>query len=816
MNAPPRDSGSARLRDIATRLVRELPWRSTTLWLIVLVNVILIALYVWSRRGQEIDIRIEAVGPRYVVAVDGRTAATGQFPNHSGGGVGFRLRANDYIASVAGPVGIDSIKITDAGSGEVLFDDDINGSAHEAWNVVTGDWQVQRGVLTTDTGGIIQVTKPEWRNYFVDVKLRNVSDVTVFVWMKDTESALRVDLPFFRGYRTLVQQWRDGAFVTAVTGQWLELDQHQSIRSITAMMLRPYPAMLSLILVTSLIALSSGYLRNPRIESALRRSGDAIANSSGQLMISLCVFAFALLWYILFFVSDDMPHVPDSVLYVFQSKIFASFQLTAPAPPGSSAIATSESFSIFHPHMDQVVDGRWFSHYPFGHPMFLAVGQLVHFPSIVPPLLGAACIALIYLVGRRIYGTTVGLLAAALLLFSPFFQMTASNYMSHNTAVFVILACLAFYTWKTARRWAAMLGAGLCFGLLFNIRPLPAFSFMLPFGALMLYELLRDSHELRARLVPYAAFAGGALVMFGLYMLYNLATTGNALESGYAEQGTFSEDTLGFGGTHTLAFGLQNQRQLLALMQLVAGGWPVFVGFGIAMLPFLMGSRHRWDCFLLAAFLSMTWFNILYRNPAVMNGPRFWYEGLPFLMLLTARGAIYLRDGAVTAAEWIHQRISTSPPSPSRAVTGVWVLGVVTALIAFSASGWMLQTRQAWAGIPFTPAKISELEDFNFSDDRLLTIADDMDIHNALVFVKKCTGWWCYGSEFWTNSPNLDNDVVWAEQQGTRADVELIAHYPDRNLYLADYNERTIRPVTADDIRKAATGFTPRPGGASQ
>jgi len=812
MTTPARDFGFARLRDVATRIVRELPWRSATLWLIVVVNLALIALYIWSRRGQEIDIHIEAIGPRYVVAVDGRTAATGQFPNHGSGGVGFRLRANDYIPSVAGPVGIDSIKITDAGTRQVLFQDDIEGSLDDEWDVFSGDWKVHRGVLTTGTGGIIQVTKPEWRNYFVDLKLRNVTDVTVFVWMQDPESAVRVDLPFFRGYRTLVQQWRGGEFVTSATGQWLELDQTQSVRSITAMMLRPYPAMLALILLTALIALASGYLRSSPLDQRLRGVGDAIVRSSSQLVIALCVFAFALLWYILFFVSDDMPHVPDSVLYVFQSKIFASFHLTAPAPPGSSLDATSESFSIFHPHMDQVVDGRWFSHYPFGHPMFLAVGQLVRFPSIVPPLLGAACIALIYLIGRRIYSTTVGLLAATLLLFSPFFQMTASNYMSHNTAAFVILACLAFYTWKTERRWAAMLASGLCFGLLFNIRPLPAFAFMLPLGCLMFYELLRDKDGRRGRLIQYGAFTAGALLMFGLYMLYNTATTGNALQSGYAEQGTFSEDTLGFGGTHTLAFGLQNQRQLLGLMQLVASGWPVFVGFGVAMLPFVMGTRNRWDSFLLAAFLSFTWFNILYRNPAVMNGPRFWYESLPFLMLLTARGTIYLRDGAVTSAEWIHRRVSTSPPSPSSAITGVWVLTLVTILVAFSASGWMLQTRQAWAGIPFTPAKISELEDFNFSDDRLLKLADDMDLHNALVFVKKCTGWWCYGSEFWTNSPNLDNDVVWAEQQGNLDDVELLEHYPDRSLYLADYNARTIVPVTVEDIQDQATGFTPRPG----
>jgi 4-amino-4-deoxy-L-arabinose transferase-like glycosyltransferase len=810
MTADQRDDRFVRFREAITRLVRELPWRSATLWLIVVVNVALIALYFWSRSGQEITVHIEAIGTRYAVTVDGKKVASGEFRNHAAGGVGIRLKPNDHIASIAGPVGIDSLKITDAGTGRVLFDDDLSGRADKAWRVTSGIWTVHSGVLTTRTGGLIGVTDPKWQDYFVDAKLRNVEDVNMFVWMmKDPSSSLEVDLSFFRGYRTLTQQWRGGAFVASAAGQSIQLNEGQSIRSITAMMLRPYPAMLALILITTLIALAAGWLRSAALEERLRSAGEQILNASSQLVMALGVFAFSLLWYILYFVSDNMPHVPDSVLYVFQSKIFASFRLTAPSPPGSLATKTSESFSIFHPHMDQVVDGRWFSHYPFGHPMFLAIGQLVHMPSLVPPLLGAGCIVLIYLIGRRVYSTSVGLLAAALLLFSPFFQMTASNYMSHNTAAFVILACLAFYTWKTERRWAAMAASGLCFGLLFNIRPLPAMAFMFPLAGFMAYEFVRAGSERRARLVQYAAFAAGAMVMFGLYMLYNRATTGDPFKSGYAEQGTFSDDTFGFGGAHTVAFGLQNQRQLLGLMQLVANGWPAFAGFGIAMLPFLMGSRYRWDYFLAATFLSLAALNIFYKNPAVMNGPRFWYESLPFLMLLTARGAIYLRDGAVGAAEWIRSHLSGERAAPARAIAGTWVLGVMAALVAFSASGWMLQTREAWASIPFTPAKISELENFNFSDDRLLTRADDMHLHNALVFVRKCTGWWCYGSEFWTNSPTLDNDVVWAEQQQNGYDVVLLDHYPSRKLYLADYDAHTIVPVTRQEIEGQATGFTP-------
>jgi hypothetical protein len=814
MTPPPKDSGLARLRDALMRVVRGLPWRSPVLWLIVVVNITVLGLYIWSRDGQQITVRVEAIGTQYSIDVDGRTVATGDFPKREPGGVGFRLKANGRIDTIAGPIGIDSLKVTDATTGDVLFEDDLSGSIDDRWRVGSPreSWEIDRGVLTTSTGGLISVAGPEWRDYYVDAKLRNVEDVTMFVWLKDTGSTLQADLSFFRSYRTVIQQWANNEPVSSGSGKQIQLDEQQSIRSITAIMLRPYPTVLLLALITGAIAFAAGWMRVSAVEERLRGAGGLIAESSEQLMIAICVFAFALLWYILYFVSDDMPHVPDSVLYVFQSKIFASFHLTAPAPPGSYPDVTSEAFSIFHPHMDQVADGRWFSHYPFGHPMFLALGQLVRVPSLVPPLLGAGSVALIYVIGRRIFGTPTGLLAAALLVVSPFFQMTASNYMSHNTAAFVILACLALYTWQLPLRWPAMLGAGLCFGLLFNIRPLPAVAFMVPLAGLMAYDFVRAKTPLRSRVIEYAAFAGGALIMFGLYLLYNKATTGSFAESGYAEQGTFSDDTFGFAGTHTVAFGLQNQRQLLALMQLVADGWPAFVGFGIAMLPFLLGSRHRWDYFLGACFLSLAGMNIFYRNAAVMNGPRFWYESLPFLMLLTARGAFLLRDAAASAASWLHERIGRDV-APSRAFAGAWVLAVVATLMAYSASAWMLQTRQAWAGLSFTPAKISELENFNFSDDRLLNIAEDMDINDALIFVKKCQGWWCYGSEFWTNSPTLDGDIVWAEQQGTSLDITILDAFEGRTLYLADYDARTIVPVTRQDIVNSSYGARPGPGG---
>ena len=80
------------------------------------------------------------------------------------------------------------------------------------------------------------------------------------------------------------------------------------------------------------------------------------------------------------------------------------------------------------------------------------------------------------------------------------------------------------------------------------------------------------------------------------------------------------------------------------------------------------------------------------------------------------------------------------------------------------------------------------LEGFNHADRRLLERADELGLKNALVLVEDCPQWWCYGSVFWMNSPNLDGDIVWAERSSPALDSLLIDSFEDRTLYLADYS----------------------------
>jgi hypothetical protein len=382
--------------------------------------------------------------------------------------------------------------------------------------------------------------------------------------------------------------------------------------------------------------------------------------------------------------------------------------------------------------------------------------------------------------------------------------MTASNFMSHNTAVFVILVCLLTFVRPGKHRARWMFAGGIALGLLFNMRPLPAVAFVPILGALMLYELWRERERRVQLLGEDIAFAAGGALLLVAYFLYNHATTGNFGDSPQTLTLGDTSQWLGFGGKHTVVSGLQNQQLLLSLMLLVENGWPAAIGLLFAGLPFLLGTRNRWDYFLGASFLSLASVNIFYTNAAVMHGPRFWYEAMPFLMLLSARGATLLIERAGGAGDWLAERLDWRPQTSGRPATALAVFGLVAGLVASSTHGWMLEQRNLWSNIDFMPQRISLLEGFNFTDRRLLDTADDMDIENALVFVAPCRQWWCYGSVFWANDIDLDGNIVWARQTRTEADALLVEAYPGRTLYLADYTQDTIEPTTLQELRDAA------------
>ncbi len=763
---------------------------SRAVWFFVFVNILLLALYIWSRGGSTTDIRIEVTGNRYTATVDGENLLIRSFRGPDQGGIGFLLQQEGRPPTLPEPHGVDWVRVTDLETGEVLFEDDFGGDASEVWLDPAGVWAVSDGVFTSSSTEPVTTGPRDWTNYVLEMKLRNFVGASIFIRADDADNAIRLELaPSARFQGMKLAQIQNGAAVDELARDTLELSRPESARSIVAMLLKPYPT--ALILLSGLAVLVF-VVRVPRLERLLQAAGRSLIRSANWLALSLAISAFGFLSYVIYALGQAVPHVPDSVAYVFQAKIFASLTLTAPAPP------VDESFFFFN--MLPIVDGRWFSQYPFGHPAFLAVGEVFGAMWLVPPILGAASIGLIFLLGKRLYGATVGVIAALLFFFSPFFQMTASNFMSHNTAAFVLLGCLFFLTRPFKHRMLSMLLSGIFLGLLFNIRPLTAVAFIPVLAIFMAYQLIRAGRERRKLFHEDLAFAAGGLALLLAYVLYNLATTGDLLSSPYSVSGTYSSDTIGFGGAHSLARGLFNQQILLALLLLVANGWPAAIGFFLVALPFASRKCNRWDCLFAASAIAIAGSYIFYVNAAALYGPRFWYEVMPFLILLTARGIVSLQQLATASGDWIASRVGRRSLDTAPGVTAVAVLLLIVGLSAVSSARWMFGVGDSWGNVPAVPQSVSAMEGYNHADDRLLQRSVELDLDNALVLVEPCVHWWCFGSVFWRNAPELDGSQVWARSLRDSSDLALLEAFAGRDIYLASYTEDSIRLSSEEEI----------------
>ena len=396
---------------------------------------------------------------------------------------------------------------------------------------------------------------------------------------------------------------------------------------------------------------------------------------------------------------------------------------------------------------------------------------------------------------RPVMRLVVPLAAVALLAASPFFLMQASAYMSHNTAALYILLSLLFIL-KRDRPLLYGALAGVFFGLLANTRPLTAASLVPPYGALIVSYMAPRVH--RKRNFHYAlAFGAGALSMGVAMLLYNWGLTGDPLTSAYASN---DGATFGFVKGHTLEGGLKNQQAQMMALLAVFNGWPRWAGLVLVLLPFLLGTRNRWDYLLAVIALCAMGGYTLYKFSGLYEGPRYWYEAAPFLYLLAARGIERAAVVLATAVTWLRGYV-VRPREPHSNLTAsrLVVYAAVVALCVWGTGNWVIGWDPGWSEVNGhnLPAQAADIKGIFGPDDRMVRLAERVQLHNALVLVKPC-GYFvsnnCYGTVFLRNNLNFNGDVVWADWV-PELNESLIKAYPGRKVYVASWDGgATIEP----------------------
>jgi 4-amino-4-deoxy-L-arabinose transferase-like glycosyltransferase len=465
------------------------------------------------------------------------------------------------------------------------------------------------------------------------------------------------------------------------------------------------------------------------------------------LLVLLCVAAFLAATAIAYGVFQAVPHLEDEHANLFQAKVFASGKLYAlsPAQPGA----------FFVPFVLDWGERR-FSKYPPGYSLVLALGVLAHAPWLVNPLLGALALVAVFVLGRDLFDEETALIAAILAAASPMFLGLSSALLSHT----LDLLLLTLFAWALIRStlhaphstlYAFV--AGLALGWAALTRPTTALAYAAPFGGWALWRIARR----RAHLWPFVVTVLIAGALAALLPLYQWALTGDPWANLYASW--WSYDQVGFGPNHgplpeghSLWNALVNANVDLDALFTDLYGWPglswVLFAPGLLMVP-----RNRREVALFAPLAALiVAYGFYWVHGSGIYGPRYWYEAMPFLWLLSARGLVKLWSWA---RGW----------RPGRSLVQIGL----AALIALNVATTVPSKFALWRGLYFVTNEPWQA-------------VQQAGLHNALVIVKGKL-WTDYGAVLWANSLTLDGDLVFARDQGGEVNAAVIAQYPGRQVF---------------------------------
>lgn len=316
-----------------------------------------------------------------------------------------------------------------------------------------------------------------------------------------------------------------------------------------------------------------------------------------------------------------IPHISDEVSYSFQGKILASGRLWLDPPPVPQAFAVDHILSI---------PGRWCSIYTAGWPLLLAGGWLIGMPWIVNPLLLIGSIFGIWTLGVNLFDDRTALLAVVLFVISPFVLLMGAGFMSHMAALCASVWCLVALSGEQTR--GRLVIAGLMAGFTFLIRPFTAIALLWP--AILWCLWGRKKQWIRAMSLLLLGFLPSLFVFF----LYNDLLFGGPLKTGYDLDPSWH--VIQF---HTSQFG-KNFAWYIKALNGSLWGWP---SPSLLLLVFLLRPRSGWRRDLMLAVCSISLigtYSLLSYRDIVYSGPRYVFEAVGLLSLLTARSIYFIFD----------------------------------------------------------------------------------------------------------------------------------------------------------------------------
>ena len=464
------------------------------------------------------------------------------------------------------------------------------------------------------------------------------------------------------------------------------------------------------------------------------------------------------------------PHIYDASAYFFAAKMYASGQLSVPAP------AASELFP--GPFM-VIFQGRWFGQYEPGTSLTLVPGIWLGVPWLVEPVLGTLALLGIGLIAARLYDRRVATLAVLLGCLSPFYSYLAASYLSHTVALFYLVwglwTLLRFAQGESG--WNILL-CGCCFGMAVLTRDLVALLYIMilvPGVVIITWKRGKYRQQRLYRFLWWLVLVLMGALVFYLYAGFNLLLTGNLFTT--PRNLFFPGDTWGFGvgigfyGQHTLAAGFVNLDELLTILQIDLFGWPFYLTLAFIALPFLSGQARKADWFLLITLVLTVGSYIGYFYHGIYLGPRYLYEDLPFLLILSARGILTLGAWGVQARQRGQEATLLSGSVKKRPAISLVTLALVVVLVLCDVIYYLPRQAtlyQNFTGLPNT-YKIDIDQIYHSPVHHAIVVTDDLAIYQIVLFP--------------LNTPDLNGDVVYAWFDSGAQIAQLRKDFPGRAIY---------------------------------
>jgi hypothetical protein len=471
------------------------------------------------------------------------------------------------------------------------------------------------------------------------------------------------------------------------------------------------------------------------------------ANAAKSMVTTLIVFAVVTV-FVAVFGLRMFPNSADEYAYLFQAEDLASGKFWSEVHPLSD-------FFDFH-HIAQK-DGKWISRFPPGWPVLLAGAYVVGIPPfLINVILGVLALWFLFKLVAKIYDERIAIWSMVAVAATGYYIFNSASYFSH-TSSFLHVVCAMYFTYRyyDKRQAGFAILAGVFVGLLALTRPYTAVIIFAPFYLYIIATYKWNS------LKPILLIAAGATPIMVFLFWYNYRTTGNVILP--VTVWAYDDEALGFVKDHTPMQGLKHIFKRFAMFLYWASPH-LLILYILLLFSRLRDARnilqHPEDYYFILLVLGYFFY---YEYGGNQYGPRFYFEGFPFLVVFIV-------------AKVLRQKLNWG--------RAVFLTGLLYALIK----------------IPFITAR------------EHVVVNERMDIYdkvakaglsNAVVFVGSSTGVIrpMYKANLNRNDKKYQNDVLYALDLEEK-NVLLMKYYPERKFYMYKRNddevEGTLSECTAD------------------